>query len=270
MIFSMCAFALFGLGCGGAELDYSGATCHRARLDLMKRIGPEFGKLIQAQALPVSPPKLFGCALTFTRIDEELPGEVLGEYGGNTGSHELALAIPDLEGRLVLQLPNTPPHRKTTVSLEIQLREVYGGGIPELLIQERATKRSERYQAIRIFMFALGVPTPREIFSQQLLIKTPEGIEVTPQWKIERFEEHESIIFEGGGEDRIFMWHEGTQRFALDLAASQRKLLKGKPSQQASEPSLRSPQSPNPTNSSKESETGKSNKTTVNDLLKSL
>jgi len=217
-------------GCGSAPKGEGGAAlCARAVALVKRRVGPEFGKALQQLPLPLSPTE-FGCAVTFTRVDEEMPGEVQGEYGGGGASHELALALSDAQGQLAVTLPPTPLYREAAVRLELSLLEVRGEGTMELVVKEASSQPSVRYQGLRIFAFAAGVPTPREIFSEEVLIKTPEGIKIQPQWSVEPFEGSKALIFKGGGEFMVFVWHEGMQRLQHDLAASLRIKERGVPS----------------------------------------
>ena len=266
---------IFLIGCGGAKPDYAAQACQQGQVLLKKRIGPEFGKLFKAQAIPIVKPKLYGCAFIFTRIDEEMPGEVLGQYGASSTSQELVFVLPDIQGRLILQTSSPPLYRKTVVKLSFNSKEVYGGGEPELIVSEKATQASSRYRALRIFSFAEGVPVPKEIFSEQLLIKIPEGIEIIPQWSFEKFEEQDAIVMRGGGEFQVFMWSDGTQRYKIDLAASQRRKLaksKARPPSTSSTPSTLLPRKPPPSPKPKTAPTSdeKDKNTSVSDLLKSL
>lgn len=205
------------------------AFCARAVALTKKRVGPEFGKA--THQLPISlSERDYGCAIVFTRVDEEMPGEVSGEYGGNRTSQELAIALTDAQGQLAITLPPSPLYRESSVRLETSLMEIRGVGTPELVVKELSQQPSIRYQGLRVFAFATGVPTPREIFSEEVVIKTPEGITVHPQWSLEPFEGDKAIIFKGGGEFMVFLWHEGMQRFQHDLAASLRIKEVGRPS----------------------------------------
>ncbi len=229
-----CLLALSA--CAGAPSGDGGVSaCARAVALTKKRVGPEFGKAVQQLPIPLSPTE-FACALTFTRVDEEMPGEVAGEYGSNAASQELAIALSDTQGQLAIALPPSPLYREAAVRLELSLMDARGEGTPELVVKEVSSQRSVRYQGLRLFAFAVGVPTPREIFSEEVVIKTPEGITIQPQWSIEPFEGDKALIFKGGGEFMVFLWHEGMQRFQHDLAASLRLKDQGRPSQPRTAP----------------------------------
>ena len=277
LLFWACLLTYTLMGCGGQKIDYGAKACEHTVEQLSRRVGPEFKAVHQALSIPVKIPTLYGCAVVFSRVQEELPGEVSGSYNGSLSSHELAIGLPDLERRLVLTMISSPPYRKTAVKLDARLQEFYGGGELELLILESAMRRTERYQAVSVYSFAEGVPSPRELFSSQLLIKTPEGITVIPRWGRETYEGRDIVLFQGGGEYKVFMWHEGTQRFKLDLAASQRRKLNPSrvPQKTRKTPSLKtSPKtdgnsSPLPSNQQPSKNT-RDDRTSVKDLLKTL
>jgi hypothetical protein len=216
--------------CASRPDDDGGVSlCARSVALTKRRVGPEFGKAVHQLPIPLSEGS-YGCAIVFTRVDEEMPGEVSGEYGANRTSQELALALSDAQGQLAITLPPSPLYRESAVRLETSLMEVRGVGTPELVVKELSLQPSIRYQGLRLFAFAAGVPTPREIFSEEVVIKTPEGITVHPQWSVEPFEGDTALLFKGGGEFMVFLWHEGMQRFQHDLAASLRIKESGRPS----------------------------------------
>lgn len=209
------------LSCSSAQLTPPGElACRRAQSSLKRRIGPELGKVTSLLAIPLSSTS-FGCALIFTRIDEELPGEVSGVYG-QSSSEELAVALPSSQGEDIITLIPQPSYREESVRLTLSLKELHSGAPPELIVSERATRSLSRYEALQVYAFAEGVPSPREILSESLRFKTTDGITVTASWSVERFEEKDVILIRGGGEYRVYQWHDSLQSFKLDLAASTR------------------------------------------------
>lgn len=221
-IFStLCIISLQQASCSKMPLIApSDLACRQAVNSLKKRVGPELGKVISQQPLPLSK-QSFGCAVTFTRIDEELPGEVAGVYG-QTSSHELAIALPSTQEKSHITLLPIPKYREESVQFNFELKELHGGVPQELVVTEQAIRSLSRYKGLQIFTFAEGVPSPREILSESLRFKTVDGITVTADWSFELFEEEEVIIIKGGGDYRIFKWHDALQSFKLDLAASTR------------------------------------------------
>ena len=115
-----------------------------------------------------------------------------------------------------------PAYRDVSVRLEAQLLELHGSATQELVIVEQPWKASETYGALQAFAFAEGVPTPKEVISEPLALRTPEGLSVVARWRLVPFEGEQILVLQGGGEVRLFKWHDGLQRFKLDLAASAR------------------------------------------------
>ena len=263
---------MIATACSKKNTSQGRYACQESIKLLRSKVGPEFGKIIQAIAIPIDE-NTYGCALRFNRIAEELPGEVLGN-SNEQASDELAIMLKDTENRSVLRVIRPPRYRTETVKLSLLLRDVHVGQAPELLVLEKAKQAYKSYQALRVFNFAKGVPIARKLFSERLLIKTPEGITLVPQWKFELFEDRQALIMQAGGEFRIYMWHDGLQKFKLDLAASQRKKMKGIPSrlrvksQINSSPNINKPV--NNTSNSQLSPTKKKQKKSVKDLLNDL
>ena len=236
VLFSLSSL-LFITGCGG-QLGISQASkvCRTGTSRLKKRIGPEFNKLISVTPLPISPPDKYGCVLVYTRVLEELPGEVTGSFISSSQPHELAFVIPDYEGRLVVTEPPLPKHRRGFVEMMVKLAEVHGGGAPEILVEEREIGSHDQIHALRIFLYADGVPSPKEIFSERMSMKSEAGIERPATWFLGEFEELPAIFLKGSGlkHERVHMWHESLQTYRFDLAATQRR----KVSENASQPNL--------------------------------
>ena len=201
------------------------ASCQKGLELLKERVAPEFNKLISATALPVAPPNKYGCALIFTRVLEEMPGEVTGEYISTKSNHELAFLMPDYEGRQILTLTSPPSYRKGVVVLEAKLMEIFGGGSPELIIEEHSPQNMSRSRAVRMFLYAEGVPIPKEIFSELLLIKSSSGHRSPAKWGAMIFEDTPTIILTGGGKQRLYMWNDSLQMYRYDIAATQRSMV---------------------------------------------
>ena len=225
LVFIVAMLAI--LSACGSQFDAQRAklSCQKGLTLLRERVAPEFDKLVSATALPVAPPQKYGCALIFTRILEEMPGEIQGEYISNSANHELAFLMPDYEGRQILTLTSPPSYREGPVILEAKLMEVFGGGSPELIIEEHSPHHLNRSKALRIFLYAEGVPIPKEIFSEPLMIKSGSGRKSTAKWGATVFEDTPAIVLTGGGKRRLHMWNDSLQKYRYDLAATQRSLL---------------------------------------------
>ena len=213
--------ALSALSCAGTQhLELGQRACQQAERALKQRVGPELGRVITGLPLPLSELS-YGCALSFTRIEEELPGEVSGVYG-QASSHELAVYLLDSRGGGTITILPPPRYRGEGVRLELKLMELHGAAPSELVVTEVAARSISQYRALQVYVFAEGVPSPREIFSEPLRFKTKDGITVTGTWSVGTFEGDSSLVVTGGGDHRVFKWHEGLQSFKLDLAASAR------------------------------------------------
>ena len=223
-------------GCGGSQIDMESAriSCKKGVNVLQKRVGPEFSKLISITPLPITSSK-FGCVLVYTKVLEELPGEVVGKYVSSVQPHELAFIIPDVEGRLVLTQPSFPKHRRGGVEMEVKLAEVHNGGIPEVLVEEKEIGSRDDIYALRIFLYAEGVPAPKEIFSERVSYKTSAGVEVPAEWLVGVVEGLPAIFLKPKyrKKERVYMWHESLQTYQFDLAVTQRRALSATASQNA-------------------------------------
>ncbi len=233
-----CALTLLGFGCGSQSSKLqSGKVCQESVSVLKQRIGPEFDKLISVTPLPIPSASQYGCVLTFTKILEELPGEVVGQYISSAQPHELAFLIPDSEGRLVLSQPPIPSHRQDQVTMQVKLAEVHDGGHPEVMVEERDLGSRTQVYGLRIFLYAEGVPVPKEIFSERMSIKNSSGVERVAELLIGSYDDFPALFLKSSfsKKERIYMWHESLQKYRFDLSATQRRAL----SRSASKKSLR-------------------------------
>ena len=218
------SFLLLGSCSGGIDLQKRNQSCMQSQKLLRKRVGPEFGKLHFQAVLPLSNTH-FGCAYVFTRVQEELPGEVLGDFRDAEAlesQKEIAFVLPDASQQPILTLLSPPPYRKHKVEFDLRSIEILGGNPPELVIHERQKNQSLGYQGLRIFKFAPFVPSPQTLFSEELTLKTKEGLKLIPKWRVQSFEGKIAVVLSAGGEYKTYMWNDQVQRFILDLAASQR------------------------------------------------
>jgi hypothetical protein len=206
-----------------SAVDLEEINCRKAIRMIREATDPEFGKLIKAQPITLIPERTSGCAMIFTRVQEESTGEVLGE-STQENSQEFAVVLPDIDQRMELQELNSLM-KKGPIKIDMDVREIWGDEIPELVVTEKALKASDQYQGLRIFSFVPGVPYAKEILSTPLYIKNSEGIASLAQWSIEKFEEQTIVLLKASRMEQVFSWNDATQSFKLDLAATERKKL---------------------------------------------
>lgn len=212
------------------QIELEELNCRKAIRMLKAATDPEFGKLVRSQAIPVESEKHSGCALVFTRVQEEMSGEVVGDGFGEV-SQEIAIALTDSDQRMELQELPAIGMRKGVIKIEMELQEIWGNDdIKELVVTEKSTKAADQYQGLRIFSFAPGVPYAREILSTPLYIKTSEGLSLLGKWKVDQFEGQTVIVISAGKHEQLYSWHDGSQSFKLDLAATERKKISASPS----------------------------------------
>lgn len=215
-------------GCGSAQNDLVIArkACRIGSEMLKRRVGPEFSKFVSLTPLPISQSQ-FGCAFVYTKILEELPGEVQGSYISATEPHELAFVIPDFEGHLLLNQASIPKFRQGAVEILVKLAEIHGGSPPEVLVEERDIGSQSSIYSMRIFMYAEGVPAPKEIFSERLSTRLDNGSEQELEWLTAELEGLPAIILKNksNAKEKVYMWHESLQSYQYDLAVTQRRAL---------------------------------------------
>ena len=230
---------IFGLSillgaCGASQhsLKVARQTCRKGAEILEHRIGPEFSRFVSITPLPLSSSK-YGCAYVYTKILEELPGEVVGSYVSATEPHELAFVIPDYEGRLILNQPSRPKYRKSPVTMVVKLAEIRLGAPPEIIVEERDVDSQSPIYSMRIFMYADGVPVPKEIFAERLSTRLSDGRERELEWLVANIEGLSAIILKDrrSSKEKVYMWHESLQSYQYDLAVTQRRTLSPNASQ---------------------------------------
>jgi hypothetical protein len=230
-------------GCGSSQsiTEKASLSCRTGVKALKKKYSPELSKLISITPLPISNSQ-FGCVLVYTKVLEELPGEVLGVYTSTSQPHELAFIIPDVEGRLVLTQPNIPTHRRGIVEMQVKLAEIHNDDIPEVIVEEREIGSRDQIYAMRVFLYAEGVPAPKEIFSERMSYKTSGGVERPAEWLVGESEGLPAIFVKGkhSKKENVYMWHESLQTYQFDLAVTQRRAL----SSIAAQPKLSKPDHP--------------------------
>ena len=226
VLFFLSLLVLSSCGSSQASLESARRACRKGSEQLKHRIGPEFSRLVSITPLPLSNSQ-YGCAFVYTKILEELPGEVLGSYVSATEPHELAFVIPDFEGRLILNQPNRPKFRQGPVEITVKLAEIRQGSPPEIIVEERDIDSQSPIYAMRIFMYAEGVPVPKEIFSERLSIRLDNGIERQLNWLLADIEGLPAIILKDRSttKEKVYMWHESLQSYRYDLAVTQRRTV---------------------------------------------
>ena len=228
-VFNITISFLILIGCGASNIAGNLDPCRVAEKETRKRLGPEFDRVLVKVPLSVSE-RSRGCAITFIRISEELPGEVHGGLMDSGTSEELAIALPDIDGRFIVDFPSPPAYRANTVELQLELKEIDGTPPLELVVREFFKHYKDPYEGLQLYTFAEGVPSPRLLLSERLLLETPEKIKVIPKWEVIQTEELKMIVFSGAGEYLAFVWDPNAQRYIKDLSATQRIKLKRNPS----------------------------------------
>lgn len=216
---------ILGVACSSDRPDLARSSCRSTSETLKKRIGPELDQISSLIPLPTSSPELYGCVIIFSRISEELPGEVTGEFISSSLAQEVAFGLPDREGRTILTVPSPPIFQSEGTKLLVKLQEVFGGGNPEVLIEEHDPMELDRVLSMRVYLYAEDVPKPKEIFAEPLVSST-SGDAQSVSWRIGEFE-NSVAIFLTGRKTRLHIWNDSIQRFEYDLSASQRFVQSG-------------------------------------------
>ncbi len=225
-------------GCGGGPdvSDPKAADpCAIAAKQLAGQLGPELKGVtlrlpLTFVAAPDVEPAAPGCALIYEPVREEMPSELpMGETMDNSADHQLAIALPDPTGRIVLSLIDPSAASPGPVRLTPTLRDVDADGQPDLVVEEIAGDFDATYKGVRIYAYAPGSERAREIFAEQLLVTTVEGLKLIPTWKTGAYEGKRAVIFDGAGAFRLFLWDDGTRRFTFDEAATAAKNPKPAP-----------------------------------------
>jgi hypothetical protein len=218
--------AALSTACGSApaEKPVGPDPCLVAVEQLKTRLGPELAGVTHKRPLPLPKPSPRGCAVVYTQVSEEMPGEIGGEDTmGGDADQQLAMALPDAQGRYSLSLLPSPEHAPGPVTLEIQLKDVTGDGRPELVSQEDTGPTGDAHRGLRIFTYAAGTNTARAVFDEKLVVKTAEGLELIPEWRAGKIDDQPAIVLDGAGTYRIFTWSQREQRFTFDEAATKKR-----------------------------------------------
>lgn len=203
----------------------AGSPCELADSKLRKHLGPELQAV--TKRLPVfkpaegeKPAAPLGCAVAYTLVPEELAEEGLGEEAGLSGSDQrLAFLTPDAKARWNLTLIDPSPQSPGPVDLELEARDLTADGVPEIVVRESALG-ADAYQGLRIFSVTLSEAGPRDLLSESLKLTTPENVQLFAEWKSGTAEGKRAVIFEAGGQHRIFTWNDGDKRFDFNEAAT--------------------------------------------------
>ena len=226
--------ALSVMGCSGAvdEAKIVGPdTCAEGNAYLVKKVGPELDAVLLKQPLPAGPQEIPGCALVYTQVSEEMPGEVVDESSGpNIVDQYLAFSMPNKKGHSTVTIIDPAPTTPGQVLLSISKRDVTGNRRLEVIVQEDSPAistigggTSQQYRGLRIFSITPGQDKLREIFSERLQVKTTEGLDLIPEWRTGTLENARAIFFEAAGTWRIFRWNEQAQTFKFDPVATAAK-----------------------------------------------
>ena len=210
---AICLIASLYTACGSNYIVQAQLKCASGVKLLKRRVGPEFKKLISTTALPVTLPKKYGCLYVFNRVLEEMPGEVIGAYGGGEVSDELAFLLYDSEGRSIITIPTTPRYRTTPVSTKIRLMDISKGSTPEVVVEERGQSNRDASKALRIFIYADGAPNPREVLSVMLASDLKVSAYVKTSWNVKQVNDTPVISIKGGGKEKSYLWDSSLQSY---------------------------------------------------------
>ncbi len=213
------ALATAACGAKGPAAPAGPAPCATAATQLKARLGPELAGVDTRLTLPLGPTSRGGCALVYRTLAEESPDELEDADIGGPEQH-LAISLPDTRDQQVLTLQSAAEAAPGPVAIKISLKDVTGNGRPELVAVEDAGTVGDAYRGLRVFTYAAGASAAREVFSERLVIKTPEGLELIPEWRAGSVEAKRAILLDGAGTFRIFTWAPSTQTFAFDEAAT--------------------------------------------------
>ncbi len=226
---ALIATLLFACGPAAPEKPVGPPPCDTAEAQVRQRVGPELGLVVNKTELPLPAPSANGCAVVYTLVGEEMIGEVSGEVApDSTGDHQLAIALPGAGAQSI----NLVPPSKTApaeVTLLLKLQDVNASGQVELVVQGDKGFGADGYRGLRIFDYARGDGVPNAVFSEQLVITTPEGLKLIPEWKTGSVGGERAIFLDGTGTIRIFTWDTATRRFVFDKAETLKRAPKPKP-----------------------------------------
>ena len=204
----------FGLaGCGASPEEKKGPDfCQMAAVELKKRLGPEFDKVVTGRRLPP-----MGCAVVYRQVQEEFMDEVSGESNNGFVDQKLAIMLPDGRGKPVLTLVGASDASPGAVLLELKSQELTGEAPAELVVLETA---SPDYSGVRAFSYSNASSIATEIFSTSLKVKTPEGLDIAARWGLGEYKGAKAIILDGAGTKKIFTWNRAAKRFTYNEVAT--------------------------------------------------
>ncbi|MGK0360953.1 MAG: hypothetical protein ACI9U2_003267 [Bradymonadia bacterium] len=210
---TVSGLALGLAGCGASPEEKKGPDfCEMAAVELKKRLGPEFDKIISGRRLPP-----MGCAIIYRQVQEEFMGEVAGESNNAFVDQKLAFMLPDGRGKPVLTLIGASDASPGPVLLELKSKELTGDAPAEVVVRETATPD---YSGVRAFSYSSAASVPTEIFSTSLKVKTPEGIDIAARWGLGDYKGAKAIILDGAGTKKIFTWNRAAKRFTYNEVAT--------------------------------------------------
>lgn len=233
--------ALLLTGCGGgadvAPQSTAPDACKVGEAQLARQLGPELKKVVLRTPLPMKPPPGEGakpappgCALVYEPVGEEMPSELpAGETMDPGADHQLAIALADSAGSVVLTMIDPSKPSPGRVRLISSARDVDADGQAELVIEESDGEVESPYRGLRVFAYAPGVERARELFAEALKVTTAEGLTIVPTWKTGAVNGKRAIIYDGAGTYAIYTFDPASRTFTFDEAATADKNPKPAP-----------------------------------------
>ena len=211
----MVAFVLHSFACGASKRKATGPDpCKMGEQHLRQRIGPEFGRIAAKAVTGIKRQFNHGCALVYTRLAEELPEEISDDSGlVSPIDHRLALMLLTEKGSPRFIKIARGRGAPGPVSMTIDARDANGDGIPDFVVQERASVKGDTldYQNLRIID---GAGTSgRFLFDRPLRMKTTEGLELIARWSLTERDRAQYLLMQGGGQTLTFVFDQTTRRF---------------------------------------------------------
>jgi hypothetical protein len=208
-------FAL-SFGCGGAQKVKSVPDiCNLALSSLKQQLGPELGK-VEAKVRSTRPERVaHACIVAYSRVPEELPEEL--EDGDDLDlelDHRLAIVVDPDRGAPQFRRISPSKASPGPVGVIIRGQDVTGDGHLDFVVEERAAIKGDAlgYRGLRLFA---GGPANKgqEIFSDRLLLKTPEGLKIVPRWTTKTTKGHQLLLLTGGGQSETYRYNTSFRRF---------------------------------------------------------
>jgi len=221
----MCGCAAF------APKHKTADPCDFGTRHLEQALGPEFGK-IRVKAKTNRPKHgAHGCALIYTRLAEEDIGDLPPGEGMLMTEIDERLALMLFPSRGAPQFRRIPSSTMAPgpVRLKLKKADIDGDKIPDFVIEESAPVKGSAlgYRGLRIMSGAAS--SGQIIFDQPLRMKTAEGLELTPRWKVVVKAGQRSIVYQGGGKTETFRLDPKSGRF---MAVKEAKSMAPKSSEQ--------------------------------------